>query len=502
MPIKTYFAALLSFAALPLITCAAPPDASANLSKDRPRLIVMTDIGHDPDDEQQIVHILVCANEVEIEGLITTTGRFFRPDPTDSTKWLMPHLLHAHIDGYAQVFPNLQLHAQGWPTPEYLHSIVANGNAGNGMMDVGEGRWSRGARLVTAAVLKPDPRPLHIILNGGANTLAQSLFEYRAAHSPAELAAFVAKLRVFDNQAQDDAGAWILHEFPDIHWIRGVAQTRAFGGPSNEELGPHYWKPYPYNPDGQDEWARENIRENHGALGATHPTRRVGIIHFFGGGGTAPWLRLVSPGLSDLDEPSSGGWTGRYFPEKKPNVLSPFSVVHPDEKRYFPFAAYTDEGLTEQWTDPADGKNYDGQFAPVWRWRTAMWNDLKARMDWCVQPYDQANHHPVAAINGDTTDAILRVTAQPGETLAFDASASTDPDGDALRYSWWIYAEAGRAPYGKKFPLENPTAAQIQLTVPADAAGKELHLILEVWDQSEIVPLVDYRRVVITVPHS
>ena len=29
-----------------------------------------------------------------------------------------------------------------------------------------------------------------------------------------------------------------------------------------------------------------------------------------------------------------------------------------------------------------------------------MWNDFKARMDWCVQPYAKANHHPVAAFNG------------------------------------------------------------------------------------------------------
>lgn len=471
----------------------------ATAADTRPRLIVMTDIGHDPDDEQQIVHLLACANEVEIEGLIPTTGRFFRPNPTDSTKWLMPHLLHAHIDGYAQVYPNLQLHARGWPTPQHLRDVVANGNTGNGMSDVGEGRWSRGARLVTAAVLKPDPRPLHIVLNGGANTLAQSLFEYRAAHSPAEVAAFVAKLRVFDNQGQDEAGAWICHEFPAIHWIRGTAQTRAFGGPSNENLGPHVWQPHAYSPDGQDSWAHEHIRANHGALGATHPTRRVGIIHFFGGGGTVPWLRLVAPGLSDLDDPASGGWSGRYFPEKKLNVLSPFSVVQPDEKRYFPFGTYTDDGLTETWSDPADGKNYDGPFAPVWRWRTAMWNDLRARMDWCVQPYAKANHHPRAALNGDTTDAILRLTARPGDTLSFSARGSTDPDGDALRFVWWVYAEAGRRPYGRALPIADATAETISLTVPADAGGRELHLILEVWDRSAIVPLVDYRRAVIAV---
>ncbi|MEO6245981.1 MAG: nucleoside hydrolase-like domain-containing protein [Opitutaceae bacterium] len=487
---------MLALTALFIGALVLPPTPPA---ADRPRLIVMTDIGHDPDDEQQIVHLLACANEVEIEGLITTTGRFFRPNPTDSTKWLMPHLLHVHIDGYAQVYPNLQLHASGWPTPQHLHDLVANGNTGNGMSDVGEGRWSRGARLVTAAVLKPDQRPLHIILNGGANTLAQSLFEYRAAHTAAEVSAFVAKLRVFDNQAQDEAGAWILHEFTAIHWIRGTAQTRAFGGPANNNLGPHFWKPYAYTPDGQDEWAREHVRTNHGALGATHPVRRVGIIHFLGGGGTAPWLRLVSPGLSDLDDPASGGWSGRYYPDKKPNVLSPFSIVNADEKKYFPFKAYTDEGLTERWTDLTDGKNYDGPFAPVWRWRTAMWRDLQARMDWCVQPHAKANHHPRATLNGDATPAILRLTARTGETLAFTAAGSTDPDHDALSYSWWFYTEAGARPYGQPLPIADAAAENISVAIPADAAGRELHLILEVRDQNPIVPLTRYRRAVITV---
>ncbi len=68
-----------------------------------------------------------------------------------------------------------------------------------------------------------------------------------------------------------------------------------------------------------------------------------------------------------------------------------------------------------------------------------------------------------------------------------------------MSFSWWVYPEAGRAPYGKPLPVSDAAAPRATLLVPADAAGKELHLILEVSDQSEIAPLTSYRRVVIDV---
>ncbi len=41
---------------------------------DRPRLIVLTDIGGDPDDQQAMVRLLTYANEFEIEGLIASAA--------------------------------------------------------------------------------------------------------------------------------------------------------------------------------------------------------------------------------------------------------------------------------------------------------------------------------------------------------------------------------------------------------------------------------------------
>ena len=476
----------------------APTNATAT-SPERARLIVLADMGNEPDEEQQMLHLLMCANEMDVEGLLAVTGKFLRPESKGAFKQtLHPELFTRLIDGYAKVYPNLKLHAASWPTPEYLHGIVAGGQTGYGIAATGEGKSSAGSKLITDVVTKADARPVHIVVNAGANTLAQALRDYRAAHSAEELKAFVAKLRVFENGAQDNSGAWICHEFPDIFWVRSNFQTYCFGGPSNNNLGPHNWKPYAYSPDGQDDWAKENVRINHGALGELYLVRTMrDKVHFLEGGGTIPWMGLVCHGLTDSAEPSWGGWSGRFSAERLTNVWSRHKDIKVDEQACVPFSVYNE--VKDSWTDPEDGKVYDDSNTPVFRWRTAMWNDFKARMDWCVQPYAKANHHPLAVLNGDASNAILKLSAKPGETVKFTAASSTDPDKDTLRFSWWIYPEAGRNPYGKALPLENTTADKIQFTIPADAAGKELHLILEVWDQSLIVPLVDYRRAVIVI---
>ena len=77
------------------------------------------------------------------------------------------------------------------------------------------------------------------------------------------------------------------------------------------------------------------------------------------------------------------------------------------------------------------------------------------------------------------------------------AEKSSAPDNDKLSYHWWIYPEAGS--YKGTVAIESDRELNAAIVIPDDAAGKQIHLILEVKDNSEVASLFDYRRVVVNV---
>src|SRR5262245_31201223 len=46
----------------------------AEAADSRPRLVVLTDIGGDPDDQQSMIRLMLYSNEFQIEGLIATAS--------------------------------------------------------------------------------------------------------------------------------------------------------------------------------------------------------------------------------------------------------------------------------------------------------------------------------------------------------------------------------------------------------------------------------------------
>jgi hypothetical protein len=466
-------------------------------SHSKSRLIVLADMGNERDEEQQNIHLLMYANEFNLEGLIAVSGLYLNSSYDNPYKrTLHPELYDTLVWGYSRIYENLKKHADDWPTPEYLRSIISTGQKDYGMADVGEGKSSPGSRLIISAVSRQDPRQVYVVVNAGSNTLAQAIVDFERSHSKAETKAFVEKLIVYENGAQDDAGAWIVSHYPQIHWIRSNYQTYGYGG-TGKRVGPYAWQPYSYSYEGQDAWANENIRMNHGPLGALYP-RRILREQFAAieGGGTTPWLGLITRGLSNALHPGWGGWSGRYSSTRQDTVWSRHEKVAAREQSYGTFSVFAD--TADHWMDPSDSTQYDDIFAPIQRWRKHQFDDFKARMDWCVKSFDSANHNPVAVINKSSDKRITLLNATPGKEIVIDASASFDPDkNQTVSFSWWVYPEAGS--YRGACKIHNSHQAIASLTVPTDAQGKQIHVILDVYDDSKIAVMHDYRRIVINV---
>ena len=89
---------------------------SQTVSDQRHRVIILADMGNEPDEVQQMIHMATCYNEFDVEGLIAVTGKYLRPESRQKyRRTLHPELFHEIIDAYEKVLPNLKLHANHWP---------------------------------------------------------------------------------------------------------------------------------------------------------------------------------------------------------------------------------------------------------------------------------------------------------------------------------------------------------------------------------------------------
>ena len=82
----------------------------------RVRMLVLTDIANEPDDQMSLVRLLVYGNHFDIEGLVATTSTWLKTG-------VRPDVLHTVLDAYAQVQPNLLRHAPGFPAAADLKRL-------------------------------------------------------------------------------------------------------------------------------------------------------------------------------------------------------------------------------------------------------------------------------------------------------------------------------------------------------------------------------------------
>ena len=111
------------------------------------RIIVSTDIGGtDFDDYQSMVHLLVYADTLDIEGLISSPFGKGRKE----------HIFEA-IDAYEIDYPNLKSHSGRYPTADSLRKIVKQG-ATDTPGAQGFGQPTEGSDWIVECARRKDPR--------------------------------------------------------------------------------------------------------------------------------------------------------------------------------------------------------------------------------------------------------------------------------------------------------------------------------------------------------
>jgi hypothetical protein len=419
------------------------------IADSRLRVIIETDAGGDPDDEQSLVRFLLYTNEWDVEGIICN-----RPVARDGENQNRERtglgIVQALIRAYRKCYPNLVKHDRRFPKPDtLLQRTVAGYN-----------NTHEAENLIIAAVDRSDPRPVWYCNwgtdSGGADSnLKRALDRVMKERGQTGYARFKSRIRLSSDDAFGDHTRKIQPPFPLwVDTFRPIVDGKRW-----------YHRFSEITATAGDFDLRRDVL-GMGPLGALYPTNTT---HRQKEGDSMTFLYLVPTGMNDPEHPEWGSWAGRYGRNE----------AEPDRNYYWADQPDAWEGTTHR----------DNTLK---RWAADIQNDFRARMKWCVTGYSDANHPPIVTVKGGTIRS-----AREGERIVLDASDSRDPDGQTLAFSWFVYPEAGSY-RGPSPALQNPAGGRALLVAPAVDGPRTVHVIVAATDSGS-PPLTRYQRVIVTV---
>ncbi len=459
----------------------------------RARLLVHSDIGNEPDDQQSLVRLLTYANEFDIEGLVPCTSMWQR-------NILRRDLMEQIIEAYSgEPRDNLMKHTGDYfPTKEELFAILKDGSTEYGMAGVGPGKDTEGSELTIKVIDKEDPRPIWVTLWGGANVLAQAIWKVRETRTEKELTKFIRKIRVYCHVDQDHASHWLKDTFPELFYINtpfDIPHTEvnkefiAVAGENHRKAtwagisGELFYR-FKGGPDSSlitNKWLRDNIRKDHGPLGKVYPRTLFAMET-----DTQTYLWLIPNGLRSIQSPTFGGWGGRY------------ELRQPNREKRPIFTDSWDEVVVGDGPGELKGDVpgvYRSNQATIWRWREGYQHDFAARIDWAATSnYNKINHPPKVVVKGD-----LDKEVNGNDIIQLDATESSDPDGDDLHFHWFYYKEAGT--YSGDVKIREPFKAKTTISFENTKKSGLVHIILDVKDNGKPC-LHRYARFILLVEES
>jgi hypothetical protein len=269
---------------LPLLLLAlnsGPVQAASGgaLAGERLRVVISSDIGGtDPDDQQSMAHLLLYADVLDIEGIVSSPygpGR-------------LKHILEV-IDAYAKDYPNLETYSPRYPTPDALRAISKQGAIDGAGFDGLPGA-SEGSNWIIQCARRPDPRPLYVLVWGGIDDLAQAL------HDAPDI---LPKLRVYfiggpNKMWSVNAYNYIEEHHPKLWMIEANATYRGWftGGDQTGEWG-------------NSAFVAAHVAK-HGALGDYFAALLKGTIKM----GDSPAVGYLLHGTPE--DPTADGWGGKF----------------------------------------------------------------------------------------------------------------------------------------------------------------------------------------------
>ena len=340
-----------SFCLLLAIVCFSSVTYAQNVSE-KPRTIVTTD--GEIDDVDSFIRMLLYANEFKIEGLVYSSSMWHYKGDGKGTKfvsememtremygektnlrWPGTEWMNGLIDAYEKVHPNLILHAEGYPTANYLRSIIRVGNIDfEGEME----KDTEGSDFIKAKLLDDDMSPLYLQVWGGTNTIARALKSIEDEYANTEQWEAIqkkvsAKAIIFTIMDQDATYKnYIEKRWLDIKVYYNSQQFWALAYNWQEMI------PKPYHMYLQGSFMNEHIINFHGPLTKMYysygdgqkqegddehihgdPTKLENAqwgsfekYDFISEGDSPAYLHLIDVGLNNLEHPDYGGWGGRY----------------------------------------------------------------------------------------------------------------------------------------------------------------------------------------------
>ena len=242
------------------------------------RVVVSSDIGGtDPDDFQSMVHLLVYADVLDIEGLISSPFGIGRKED----------ILQV-IDCYEKDYVNLKTYSDQYPTPDALCTIAKQGETERAPY-AGVRRSTEGSQWIVECARRDDPRPLLVLIWGGIEDLAQAL------HDAPDI---LPKLRVYwiggpNKKWAPDAYQYLVEHHPELWIIESNATYRGWFNGGNQS----------------GQWTNQEFVSQHvagkGALGDFFVSKKSVVK--MGDTPSVGWVLKGTP-----DDPTQSGWGGSY----------------------------------------------------------------------------------------------------------------------------------------------------------------------------------------------